>query len=249
MSLTLHTNGDSESFGMIGLDPKLRQIIETIRTAAPSDASVLIEGETGTGKQLIANAIHAESRRCAGPFVHANCAAIPHERSEAELFGNQQGACNCADRDRRGLIEAANGGTLMLDEIADMPAHLQTRFFRVLQEHKLRRPGDELEVGVNFRLIVTTSRNATTLLEKGVLKKDLYLRSTFSFVSTRSTTEKFAASRRKHCSAYCVTIGLEIFVSWKASLNGPFCFVRAIHYCLNLCPKNCKATTCTTFLS
>ena len=174
MSFTPHINGDNESFGMVGRDPRLRQIIETIRTAAPSDASVLIEGETGTGKQLIANAIHAESRRCARPFIHANCSAIPHELSEAELFGNQIGACNCADRDKRGLIEAANGGTLMLDEIADMPAHLQTRLFRVLHDHALRRHGDELEIGVNFRLITTISRNATTLLDKGVLKKDLY---------------------------------------------------------------------------
>src|SRR6185437_12896103 len=174
MSLTPHINGDSESFGLVGRDPRLRQIIETIRTAAPSDASVLIEGETGTGKQLIANAIHAESRRCTRPLIHVNCAAIPGDLSEAELFGNKKATCNCADRDKRGLIEAANRGTLMLDEIADMPAHLQTRLFRVLQDHKLRRPPDELEIGVNFRLIVTTSRNATTLLEKGVLKKDLY---------------------------------------------------------------------------
>ena len=174
MSLTPHINGDNESFGMVGRDPRLRQIIETIRTAAPSDASVLIEGETGTGKQLIANAIHAESHRGARPLIHANCSAIPHELSEAQLFGNQQGVCNCADRDKRGLIEAANGGTLMLDEIADMPAHLQTRLFRVLQDHAMRRPGDELEIGVNCRLITTISRNATTLLEKGVLKNDLY---------------------------------------------------------------------------
>ena len=174
MSLTPHNNGDNESFGIVGRDPKLRQIIETIRTAAPSDASVLIEGETGTGKQLIANAIHAESHRSTRPLIHANCAAIPHELSEAELFGNQKGACNCANRDKCGLIEAANGGTLMLDEIDDMPPYLQTRLFRVLQERKLCRPGDELEISVNFRLIVTTSRNVTTLLEKGRLKKDLY---------------------------------------------------------------------------
>ena len=174
MNLTPHINSDCASFGMIGRDPKLQQIVETIRTAAPSDASVLIEGESGAGKQLIANAIHAESRRYTRPLVHANCAAIPHELSEAELFGNQKGACNCADRDKRGLIEAANGGTLMLNEIADLPAHLQTRLFRVLQDHKLRRLGDELEVHVNFRLIATTSRNTTTLLEKGLLNRDLY---------------------------------------------------------------------------
>ena len=159
---------------MVGRDPKLQRIIETIKTAAPSDASILIEGESGTGKQLIANAIHAQSHRCARPFVHANWAAIPHELIEAELFGHQKAISNGVDRDECGLIEAANGGTLMLDEIADMPAHLQNRLFRVLQHHKLSRLGDELEFDVNFRLIVTTSRNTTTLLETGVLKKDLY---------------------------------------------------------------------------
>jgi two-component system response regulator HydG len=167
-------NCDSETFGMLGLDAKLRQIVETIRTAAPSDASVLIEGETGTGKQLIATAIHKQSRRCCGPLIHANCAAIPHDLIEPELFGYQKGAFDGADRDKRGLMEAANGGTLLLDEIAEMPAHLQTRLFRVLRQHKLCRLGDETEIDVDFRLVVTTSRNTTALLEEGVLKKDLY---------------------------------------------------------------------------
>jgi DNA-binding NtrC family response regulator len=112
-------NDDSETFGMIGRDAKLQQIREIIRTAAPSDASVLIEGESGTGKQLIAAAFHAHSRRSAGPFISVNCAAIPHEHLEAELFGY----------DKRGLIEAANGGTLLLDDFADMPAHLQMKLF------------------------------------------------------------------------------------------------------------------------
>lgn len=174
MSLTPHSNGDSESFGIVSRDPKLQRIIETIRTAAPSDASILIEGESGTGKHLIANAIQAHSRRCARPFVHANWAATPPELIEPKLFGYGRGVSNCVGCDERGLIEAANGGTLLLDEIGDMPAHLQTRLFRVLQHHKLVRVGDELEIDVNFRLIVTTSRNTSVLLEAGVLNKDLY---------------------------------------------------------------------------
>ena len=169
-------SGDSETFGMIGRNQKLKQIIQTIRTAAPSDASVLIEGESGTGKELIATAFHSESQRSSGPFIRINCSELPHELIESELFGYQKGAFTGADRDKRGLIEAANGGTLLLDEIAEMPAHLQTKLLRVLQERKLRRLGDEREINVNFRLVSATNRETSALLEQGVLRKDLYFR-------------------------------------------------------------------------
>jgi DNA-binding NtrC family response regulator len=168
--------GDSETFGMIGRDPQMTQIFETIRTAAPSDASVLIEGESGTGKELIATAFHTQSQRANGPFIRINCAAIPHELIESELFGYKKGAFTGADRDKRGLIEAANQGTLLLDEIAEMPAHLQTKLLRVLQERRLRRLGDEHEISVNFRLVSATNRNTLALLDEGQLRKDLYFR-------------------------------------------------------------------------
>ena len=168
--------GDSETFGMIGRDAKMCQIFETIRTAAPSDASVLIEGESGTGKELIASAFHTQSQRAAGPFIRINCAAIPNELIESELFGYKKGAFTGADRDKRGLIEAANNGTLLLDEIAEMPPHLQTKLLRVLQERRLRRLGDEREIEVNFRLVSATNRNTSALIEEGVLRKDLYFR-------------------------------------------------------------------------
>ena len=168
--------GDSETFGMIGRDTKMCQIFETIRTAAPSDASVLIEGESGTGKELIATAFHTQSQRADGPFIRINCAAIPHELIESELFGYKKGAFTGADRDKRGLIEAANQGTLLLDEIAEMPTHLQTKLLRVLQERKLRRLGDEREITVNFRLVSATNRNTQLLLDEGLLRKDLYFR-------------------------------------------------------------------------
>lgn len=168
--------GDSELFGLVGRDPRIRSIHETIRTAAPSDASVLIEGESGTGKEVIATAIHTESQRASGSFVSINCAAIPHQLIESELFGYKKGAFTGAQRDKRGLIEVAEGGTLLLDEIAEMPAHLQTKLLRVLQERKLRRLGDEEEIEVNFRLVSATNRNTSLLLEDGLLRKDLYFR-------------------------------------------------------------------------
>lgn len=168
--------GEGTSFNMIGHSPGMRQIYETIRTAAPSDASVLIEGESGTGKELIATALHQQSHRADRPFIRINCAAIPHELIESELFGYRKGAFTGAGRDKRGLIEAAAEGTLLLDEIAEMPVHLQTKLLRVLQDHKLRRLGDENEISVNFRLLSATNRDTGQLLSEGKLRKDLYFR-------------------------------------------------------------------------
>jgi DNA-binding NtrC family response regulator len=167
---------DGEDFGLLGRHPKLRQIHEVIRTAAPSDASVLIEGESGTGKELIAAALHLKSERAARPFIRINCAAIPSELIESELFGYRKGAFTGADRDKRGLVEASAGGTLLLDEIAEMPAHLQTKLLRVLQERRLRRLGDEHEVAVDFRLISSTNRDTAQMIQEGALRKDLYFR-------------------------------------------------------------------------
>jgi DNA-binding NtrC family response regulator len=168
--------GDTELFGMVGRSPTIQKIYKTIQTAAPSDASVLIEGESGTGKELIAMALHNQSHRAAGPFISINCAAIPHELIESELFGYTKGAFTGAERDKRGLIEAAEGGTLLLDEIAEMPAHLQTKLLRVLQDRKVRRLGEERKIEVNFRLLSATNRDTSLLLKEGLLRKDLYFR-------------------------------------------------------------------------
>ena len=168
--------GDGDDFGIIGRHPKMRQIHAIIRTAAPSDASVLIEGESGTGKELIAAAFHFQSSRAKMPFTRINCAAIPHELIESELFGYRKGAFTGADRDKRGLIEATAGGTLLLDEIGEMPMHLQSKLLRVLQERRLRRLGDEQEVAVDFRLVSSTNRDTTRLIQEGGLRNDLYFR-------------------------------------------------------------------------
>lgn len=168
--------GDGDDFGIIGRDPKMRQIHAVIRTAAPSDASVLIEGESGTGKELIAAAFHFQSQRAEFAFTRINCAAIPQELIESELFGYRKGAFTGADRDKRGLIEATAGGTLLLDEIAEMPIHLQTKLLRVLQERKLRRLGDEQEIAVDFRLLSSTNRDTAEMIREGTLRNDLYFR-------------------------------------------------------------------------
>ena len=175
-SLKSALTGDADDYGIIGRDPKVRQIHSVIRTAAPSDASVLIEGESGTGKELIASAFHFQSPRADLPFTRINCAAIPHELMESELFGYKKGAFTGADRDKRGLIEATAGGTLLLDEVAEMPLHLQTKLLRVLQERRLRRVGDEHEIAVDFRLVSSTNRDTTQMIQDGTLRKDLYFR-------------------------------------------------------------------------
>jgi two-component system response regulator HydG len=168
--------GDDEVFGIIGCSPQMVQIFEVIRATALSEASVLIEGESGTGKELIAEAFHLHSGRAKHPFTRINCAAIPRDLLESELFGYKKGAFTGADRDKRGLIEITQGGTLLLDEIAEMPVHLQTKLLRVLQERKLRRLGDEQEIEVDFRLISSTNRHTLEAVKEGLLRKDLYFR-------------------------------------------------------------------------
>lgn len=167
---------ESEAFGIIGRTPRMRQIYETIRATAASDASVLIEGESGTGKELISAAFHLQSNRRDWPFIRINCAAIPRDLIESELFGYKKGAFTGADRDKRGLIEAAQGGTLLLDEVAEMPVHLQTKLLRVLQERRLRRLGDEREIDIDFRLIAATNRDTKQAMAEGLLREDLYFR-------------------------------------------------------------------------
>ncbi len=164
------------AFGIIGNSPKMRQIYETISLTSLSDAPVLIEGESGTGKELIARAFHLYGNRADRPFISINCAAIPHHLIEAELFGHKKGAFTGAERDKRGLVEAALDGTLFLDEIAEMPAHLQAKVLRVLQERKLRRLGDEQEIEVHFRLVSATNRNTAQATREGMLREDLYFR-------------------------------------------------------------------------
>ncbi len=168
--------GENEFVGIVGRHAKMQRVYEVIRAAAPSSATVLIEGESGTGKELVASALHLHSPRADKPLIRINCAAIPHNLLESELFGYRRGAFTGADRDKRGLIEAAGGGTLLLDEVAEMPLHLQSKMLRVLQERRVRRLGDEQETAVDFRLISATNQDTAGAIKEGLLRADLYFR-------------------------------------------------------------------------
>ena len=154
----------------------MQEIDELINAMAPSDANVLILGESGVGKEVIANAIHARSRRGRQPMVKLNCAAFPQTLIEGELFGYAKGAFTGALHDFPGMIAAANGGTLFLDEISDMPADLQTRFLRVLQERDYRPLGSTQTMKADFRAIASTNRPVTQALAENRLRSDLYYR-------------------------------------------------------------------------
>jgi DNA-binding NtrC family response regulator len=154
----------------------MREIEELINAMAPSDANALIVGESGVGKEVIANAIHARSRRAEKPMVKLNCAAFPQTMIEGELFGYVKGAFTGATQDFPGMIAAADGGTLFLDEISDMPADLQTRFLRVLQEREYRPLGSTQTMKADFRAIASTNRPIPQALAENRLRSDLYYR-------------------------------------------------------------------------
>src|SRR5436305_12099703 len=166
----------AEYFNIIGSSKQMQTIYETIESVAKSDANVLIVGESGTGKELIANAIHYNSLRAKKPFIKVNCAALPKELIESELFGHTKGAFTGAHADKDGLIQHAEGGSLMLDEIAEMPVELQPKLLRVLQERSYRKLGSERTYPVDFRLITSTNRLPADAIRDGLLRDDLFYR-------------------------------------------------------------------------
>ena len=161
---------------IVGQSKKMKDLFELIESVAASDANILIQGENGTGKELIANAIHYNSTRVKGPFIKINCAAIPKELIESELFGYKKGAFTGANTDKIGLFEMAEGGSLLLDEIGEMPPYLQTKLLRVLQEREYRPIGSDRLVHVDFRLICATNIDLDLALREGKLREDLYFR-------------------------------------------------------------------------
>ena len=161
---------------VVGKSKKMQELFDLVESVAASDANILIQGENGTGKELIANAIHHKSKRSKGPFIKINCAAIPKDLIESELFGYKRGAFTGATMDKEGLFELAEGGSLLLDEIGEMPTYLQTKLLRVLQEREYRPLGSDRIVHVDFRLICATNIDVDTALHDGRLREDLYFR-------------------------------------------------------------------------
>ncbi|MBP8130328.1 MAG: sigma-54-dependent Fis family transcriptional regulator [Candidatus Hydrogenedentes bacterium] len=166
-----------QHFGnLIGNSAPMRELYERMRKVADSDSSALITGESGSGKELVARALHANSRRAAGPFVAVNCAGLPAPLLESELFGHARGAFTDAKEERKGLILQANGGTLLLDEIAEFPLPLQPKILRVLEERTVRPIGSDREVPFDVRVIALTNRDLESAVEEGLFREDLYYR-------------------------------------------------------------------------
>jgi DNA-binding NtrC family response regulator len=171
--LSARAGGD---FAMVGSSPAMRAIFDKISKTAPTSGRVLITGENGTGKELVARAIHDHSKRAGGPFIKLNCAAIPSELIESELFGHEKGAFTGATQQRRGKFELADGGTLFLDEVGDMNPSAQAKVLRVLQEGEFERVGGDQTIKTDVRVIAATNKNLPEEIEHARFREDLYYR-------------------------------------------------------------------------
>ncbi len=161
---------------IIGRSPAMTKVFELVRKAARSDANILVLGESGTGKELIARAVHANSPRAARAFVPVDCASLPEQLLESELFGHERGAFTGAVRSKQGLMEVADRGTLFLDEIAELPVALQVKLLRALQERQLRRVGGTVQIDVDVRMVSATNRDLRDAVAKGRFREELYYR-------------------------------------------------------------------------
>jgi two-component system nitrogen regulation response regulator NtrX len=195
---------------ILGKSKAVKELIKQIRTAAPTNGWVLIAGENGTGKELVARQIHLESRRSSGPFVEVNCAAIPEELIESELFGHEKGAFTGAVARKRGRFEIANGGTIFLDEIADMSLMTQAKVLRVLQEQTFTRVGGTETQGADVRAIAATNNELEKEIEEGRFREDLYYRLAvipFTVPPLRDRPEDIPILARNFVGEFCAEAG------------------------------------------
>jgi two-component system response regulator PilR (NtrC family) len=171
-------DGDTSVFGprLLGTSVAMQNLRAIVAKVARSQAPVHIYGESGTGKELVAKLIHESGPRRDGPFIPVNCGAIPSELMESELFGHKRGSFTGAVNDKKGLIQSAEGGTLFLDEIADLPLHMQVKLLRVIQEKAVRPVGEQIEVGVDVRVLSATHKNLSQLVTEGKFREDLFYR-------------------------------------------------------------------------
>ena len=182
----------SKAYEMIGESPAINHIKDIIERVGPTDARVLITGDNGTGKELVAHWLHEKSNRASGPFVEVNCAAIPSELIESVLFGHEKGSFTSAIKQRKGDFEQANDGTLFLDEIGDMSLSAQAKVLRALQEGKIMRVGGEKDIPVNVRVIAATNKNLKEELANKNFREDLYHRLSVILIHVPSLNERVA---------------------------------------------------------
>jgi DNA-binding NtrC family response regulator len=175
---------------MIGESEGIQQIRETIRKVGPTDARVLITGENGVGKELVARSLHQHSNRASGPMIEVNCAAIPSELIESELFGHEKGSFTSAIKQRIGKFESASGGTLFLDEIGDMSLDAQAKMLRALQEGKITRVGGDKEIKVDVRVVAATNKDLMAEVEAKRFRMDLYHRLSVILIHVPSLNDR-----------------------------------------------------------
>jgi DNA-binding NtrC family response regulator len=180
----------SKTNEMIGESEAIVKIKEMIDRVAPTDARVMITGDNGTGKELVARWLHEKSNRAASPFIEVNCAAIPSELIESELFGHEKGAFTSAHKQRKGKFEQAIGGTLFLDEIGDMSLSAQSKVLRALQENKITRVGSDKDIDVDVRIITATNKNLKEEIEKNQFREDLYHRLSVIIIQVPTLNER-----------------------------------------------------------
>ena len=180
----------NKTYEIIGQSEAIQQVLEIIERVAPTDARVLITGSNGTGKELVARWLHEKSSRAGGPFVEVNCAAIPSELIESELFGHEKGSFTSAYKDRKGKFEAANKGTIFLDEIGDMSLSAQAKVLRALQENKISRVGSDKEIKVDVRIVAATNKDLRKAIENNLFREDLYHRLSVILVRVPTLNER-----------------------------------------------------------
>lgn len=180
----------NQKYSIIGESPSLKEILEMIDKVAPTNARVLITGPNGSGKELVAHNLHEKSNRSAGPFVEVNCAAIPSELIESELFGHEKGAFTSAIKQKIGKFELAEGGTLFLDEIGDMSASAQAKVLRALQENKISRVGGDKDIAVDVRVLAATNKDLKKEIAEGRFREDLYHRLAVIVIKVPSLNER-----------------------------------------------------------
>jgi transcriptional regulator with GAF, ATPase, and Fis domain len=175
---------------MIGESEPMKRVKEMIDKVAPTDARVLITGQNGTGKELVARWLHEKSNRAGQPFIEVNCAAIPSELIESELFGHEKGAFTSAHKQRKGKFEQANGGTIFLDEIGDMSHAAQAKVLRALQENVISRVGSDKDIKVDVRILAATNKNLQDEIKEGRFREDLYHRLSVIIIHVPSLNER-----------------------------------------------------------